>query len=147
MSDVETVYDSTELQLRTVREITAKKLKSTDYAKPEMAQVMLERQEVLLTEVIAYKNEVASLRSRIDDLVKERESLLVELAKAGERASMSWLEIPASILVGFAINLLTQDFSNGLGWVLLIFNVIIILFLRMNQLRTMTRKGHDHAEN
>jgi len=59
MPKTETVYDSTELQLRSLSEVAGGKLTAEDLAKPEIVQLMVERHVVTLTELRTARNEIA----------------------------------------------------------------------------------------
>lgn len=140
MSSPETVYDSTEVQLKALGEALTGRLKPTDLATPEIVQLILERELVHLTELKALKGEISELRKENAARLEDRENLRIELAKVGQRENLSWIEIPISILSGFAINILTNDYKNGLGWVLLVMTVLILLFLRLPQIIAVTKK-------
>jgi len=138
---VETVYDPTEVQLRALDEIASKKLNPTDLATPELVQQILERQYLILAELKLRKDELVKARAENDYLRGERESLRIALAKSEQRTAVLWLEIPIGIMSGFAINLLTNDPKNSTGWVLLILCAIMLLYLRMPQIKAVRGKG------
>lgn len=146
MSETERVYDSIDLQLMALRETSDKNLNPADLATPEMVHFILQREVVHLTELKAQKTEIADLRNANSRLKGDRESLRIAVAQSGERETFSWIEIPVSILSGFAINKLTSDPKDGFGWVLLIMTIIILLFLRLpqlRQLRTLAKKEDE----
>jgi hypothetical protein len=134
-SEPETVYDATDVQIKAVEEIVKERLRIADLTSPEVVQVILQREMVSLTDLKASKKEISELRKSNSELLSDRENLRIELAKSGQRESVSWIEIPIGVLSGFAINILTGNFRDGLGWVLLIMSLVILLFLRMPQLK------------
>ncbi len=147
----ETVYDPTEVQLKTLDGLGLEGLKLTDLAKPQVVQILIQQQVVLLTEVKAYKNDLAKLRDDNTKLRDDREGTRIELAQSRERENLSWTEIPISFLGGFAINMLTADPKNGLGWALLILSLCILVFLRMSHIAPIAekvfRKDKTNAQN
>ncbi|MET0648637.1 MAG: hypothetical protein ABW208_18655 [Pyrinomonadaceae bacterium] len=143
MNTPETVYDATEIQLKQLGEVLTDSLTLDDLASPEKVQLLLQRELVHLTEIKAFKGELAALRGANTSLIEERENLRIQLAKVGQREALSWIEIPISILSGFAINMLTSDFKNGLGWVLLLLSLLMLLFLRLPQIIAMVRKENQ----
>ena len=67
-------------------------------------------------------------------------------------AKAIWLEIPISIASGFAINMLTNEPTNGVGWFLLIISLILLVLLRFSDIRNTvdrylpkSRKGEANA--
>jgi hypothetical protein len=144
---VETVYDPTEVQLRALGEIASKKLNPTDLATPELVQQILERQFLILAELKLRKDELVKARSENDYLRVERENLRIALAKSEQRESVLWLEIPIGIMSGFAINLLTNDPKNATGWVLLILCTIMLLYLRMPQIKAVRGGGEGDGKS
>lgn len=143
MNTPETVYDPTEIQLRSLEEAMTEKLNVTDLASPQMVQMILQREVVMLTEMRGLKAEVNRLQGTNGRLMQDRENLRIDLATAGQRESTSWIEIPISILAGFAINMLTADFKSGLGWALLILSIVVLLFLRLAKPKTREKASED----
>jgi hypothetical protein len=142
MSQPDTVYD-TDYQLRALTDMASAKLTLADFAKPEIAQLMIERHLFTLTDLKSVKGEVTGLREAVQKLGEEREQLRISLAEAKQRQSFLWLEIPLGVFSGFAINMLTKDFSDGFGWVVLIISLIMLSFLR---LRGLERKDVGYAK-
>lgn len=146
MPKTETVYDSTDIQLRALGDMVAGKLTLDDLAKPEIVQLILERHVVSLTDLKTAKSEIVELQAIVKQLTDEREKLRINLAKSEQRQSILLLEIPIGILSGFAINMLTAKPTDGLGWALLIMSLIMLLFLRFPQLRESIRKENKDGE-
>jgi hypothetical protein len=129
----ETVYDSTEIQLQALKESITKRLKPEDLTRPEVVQLILEREIVTLTELKTYKDDNMGL-------LEQRENLRIELAKSEQREVITWIEVPISFLGGFAINLLTDNLRSGLGWILLVLSISILLILRLPHIASLRRK-------
>ena len=145
MAKTETVYDSTDIQLRSLGDMVTAKLTPDNLAKPEIVQLIIERHMITLTDLKNVKSEVTELRGSVKQLTEERESLRIDLAKSEQRQSILWLEIPVGFLSGFAINMLTTNFASGLGWALLVVSLVMLLFLRFPQLQA-SRKGKKDGE-
>jgi hypothetical protein len=147
----ETVYDPTEVQLKTLDSLGLESLKLTDLAKPQVVQLLIQQQLVLLTEVKAHKNDLTKLRDDNMKLRDDREEIRIKLAQSHEHENLSWIEIPISFLGGFAINILATDPKNGLGWTLLILSLCMLVFLRISNIASVvekvTRKDKSNAKN
>lgn len=147
MSKVETVYDSTEIQLMAIeRALEKKNLKLADLTTPEHVHLILEREKVHLTQLKENRAEITELRNAVTRLRRQREELRIDLAKSGQRERYSWIEIPLGMVSGFAINILTSDPKSTLGWFLLLISLLIITFLRISHLRDTSRKEQSDAK-
>jgi len=131
-SKSDTVYDdSTDMQLRSLSDFAAgPPLTLRDLAKPETVQLMITQQMITLTELRSVKGEAGNLRNDIKQLTDERENLRIDLAKSKERRSILWLEVPMSVLIGFATKMLTMNPADGVGWVMLIVSLVMLVLLR-----------------
>ena len=114
MSEPETVYDSTEMQLKTLNQVVKESLRLEELATPPIVQIILERELVLLTELKTLKNKINEVQDANLNLISERENLRIGLAKSEQRESISWIEIPIGILSGFAINMLSNNLETKL---------------------------------
>lgn len=146
MTTPETVYDSTDLQLESLRVIVSGELTLNDLAKPGMVQLILERHRISLTDLKSVKGELVELRHEVTRLNEEREELRIDLATSKQRQSILWLEIPLSFLSAFAINMLTASPVNSLGWPLLAVSLIMLLFLRLPELWATFRRGKKNGQ-
>lgn len=130
MPEPETVYDATLLQLQSVNSVTTQELSLEDFSKPEVVAMLIERQKFTLTELKATQGNLIKTQADLELSKTEISNLKVKLAKSDQRRTNLWLEIPVSFLSGFAINMLTTNFSNGVGWFLLVLSLVMLLFLR-----------------
>ena len=117
-------------------------LTPNDLAKPETVQLLLIQQAVTLTELKTHKADNGRLQDNIGQLIVEREQLRIDLAKAKERRSILWLEVPMSILIGFATKMLTVNPLDGVGWVLLLIGLVMLLMVR----KPFHKNGSDRTE-
>lgn len=147
--DKPTVYDPApmDMQIRAWDKISVEDLEASDLSSPQIVQILIHEQRVALTQLKASQIEVANLRGDSSKLKDEREYLRIQIATLESQVNATWLEIPISILSGFAINLLSSDAQNGLGWFLLILSVLMLVYLRGNQFIryiSQVRKAKDN---
>lgn len=151
----ETVYpqDSTELQLQSIDgllDVTTQSLE--DFAKPEMVAILLERHRITLIDLKGAKTKIAELEMTVERQNGESRKLEIDLARSSERSSNMWLEIPLSILSGFAINLLTTEHPPTYAWVTLAVCVVILIYIRIPTIISFKNKisakdNHGTEEN
>src|SRR5688500_8325498 len=89
-----TVYDGTDLQLRGFESFEENSPSIEDLANPTAVAVILQRHQVTLTDLRAAKIDMARQLAKIEDLRGENLRLEVDLARANERQTILWLEIP-----------------------------------------------------
>ena len=126
------VYDPspTDIELQAWENIGVEKMDISELAKPEVVQLLVHSLRMNLSKLKASENEIRNLRNDNTNLREERENLKIKIAKFQERIKSTWLQIPISLLGGFALNILVKDFKDGIGWILLIFCFIMLVFLR-----------------
>lgn len=112
-------------------------------------QILIQMRRDLSSELRAVKSDLIQAHSENTELREARETLLVENAKLQERMKTSWLEIPVSVLSGFAINLLATNVQDGLGWFLLVLSLVMLAFLRGSQISFVLDRlaGRRNGEN
>src|ERR1051326_256962 len=140
----ETVYDSTEMQLRDLTDLTGEKLTTADLATPQIVQLLLAQQMRSLADLKAAKAEATELRQSITQVTNENTQLRVDLAASTERRKVLLLEIPIGFLSGFAINMLTASkFTDPVGWILLMLSVVMLFMLiNVSRIReSLSKKG------
>jgi hypothetical protein len=101
--------------------------------RPEAIQLLLGRYSALLIE---QKN----IKSDYREINLIREELRVENAKLIEKGNATIMEIPVSILGGFAINRLSSNLSDSLGWFGFIVTVVLLIYIRWNASRGIANK-------
>ena len=126
------VYDPTDTALRNVHEILEKEvLAVTDFVgNPVAILLLLREQNIQLIELMECKALLALANKSTTEQRGEIEILKVDEARLKERENLSLIEIPASILTGFAISILTIDLHSQEGWLLLVLGIVMLLFLR-----------------
>jgi hypothetical protein len=146
MKEPMTVYDPTDVQLNHLRDRMTEKLSATDLARPEIVQLINEQQEALLIELKITKAELMELRSENRKLTETRENLRVQIAKIEQHQTILWLEIPLSVIGAFSVNMLTNDLKDMMGWFLLLISLMMLLFLRLGKVETISGRGQKDAE-
>ncbi|MEJ7846531.1 MAG: hypothetical protein WKF92_00405 [Pyrinomonadaceae bacterium] len=139
-SKAETLYDSAEQRSLTIAGFTTGSLSVEDLANPADVTMLIQGHQVTITDLQSSKAESALLRSTVATLTETNTELRVRVALAEQRQQILWIEIPVSFLMGIAANLLTQTPPNMLGWIIIIVCVLILLFLRVNDLVRVARK-------
>ena len=141
--------DPMNVQINAFTQIDVNNLQASDLSKPEIVQILIHNQRVTLTQLKASESKVESLTKQNQSLRNNREELKVEIAEEKVRSERAWLEIPVSMLSGYAINLLAANPSSGQAWFLLILSLFMLIALRGAQLRSFlinvvqARRGND----
>lgn len=128
--------DPTDMQMTAWEQINVEKLQATDLCSPEAVQLLIHMQRVTLAQLKTSKAAETRFASEKDQLQIDRENLRVEVAKLQNGVRTTWLEIPISILSGFAINMLSTNIKNGIGWFVLILSLLMLVFLRGDQAKS-----------
>lgn len=110
--------------------IEDKQLSLEDLSNPTAVQLLLMDRKTGLVNLQERERETGELRKEKDSLLVEREELRVKVATLEERAYSLGFEIPASMLVGYALNLLANNAADRIGWVLLFVGVTMVVILR-----------------
>jgi hypothetical protein len=117
----ENVYDPLDYQMREVNkilgdtEVTVESLSK----RPEAIQLLLGRYNALLIEQKGIKSDYKEINTK-------RENLRVDNARLREKSTLTIIEIPISLLGGFALNRLATNISDSLGWFGLIITVMLL---------------------
>jgi hypothetical protein len=131
-SNEEPVYDPTQTQLEDWSRLSSADLPLSELCNPATVVLLIKSRRVNLIELKALKQEVVELRGTVDQLRTERENLRVRLGRSEDRGFISWIEIPISVISGFAVNMVTNDFTNWVGWALLIMTVGVLVSTRLH---------------
>lgn len=149
MPKTETVYDSTDIQLRELSDLVGEKLTPADLATPQIVQLILTQQMRNLSDLKAAKLEITELRETIGLQSGDHAELRIKLAASTERQRVLVLEIPIGFLSGFAISILTTSkFADPVGWILLVLSLaMLLLLLRVPKVPQLFAKKEDkHGE-
>lgn len=123
-------YDPTEMQFHAWDAVGLQALTEADLARPEAVKLLLTFHRLTAAHLMASEKKCAAVASDNRTLRSQRETLRINNARLESQSHYTWVEIPISILTGFAVNILTRDYHDGLGWALLVTNIAILLFLR-----------------
>ena len=150
-TDTGNIHDPTEYQLRAFDKIGVENVQVDDLSSPQVVQLIIHQRRVILAELKGAKEELAKIHKIKDDLIIEKNELQIKLARSEERQNYSLIEIPISILSGFAINMLAANPQNGLGWFLLVLSLFILLVLRGRSIASLfnntAKKGPSNGQN
>ena len=128
--------DPTDMQMNAWEGINVDTLRAKDLCSPEAVQLLIHMQKVTLAQLKSTKASETRLGLEKDHLQEVRGDLRVEIATLQSGVRMTWLEIPVSMLGGFAINMLSSNLEDGLGWFMLILSLFILVFLRGGQAKS-----------
>lgn len=128
--------DPTDMQLSAWEQINVGKLQATDLCSPEAVQLLIHMQRVALAQLKTTKASETRLALEKGQLQEDREDLRVEVATLQSGVRTTWLEIPMSVLSGFAINMLSANPKDGVGWFILVLSLLMLVFLRGGQAKS-----------
>jgi hypothetical protein len=141
IEDKPLIYDPNplDLELEIFGSLSSGNLDVNDLAKPEVVRFLIHNQRISLTKLKQSEKQIDKLQKQNSELIENRENLRIQLAKRQEWDKATWLEIPISILSGFAINMLATNSSNGVGWFLLVISLVMLIFLRGVNLKNKSK--------
>jgi hypothetical protein len=139
--DKTVIYDPNplDLELEIFGSFSSGNMDLKDLAKPEVVRFLVHNQRISLAKLKQSEKQIDSLQKQNSELIEHRENLRIQLAKRQEWDKATWLEIPISILSGFAINMLATNSSNGTGWLLLVMSLLMLIFLRVANLKNKSK--------
>jgi hypothetical protein len=85
-------------------------------------------QRVTLAQLKSSQGNEMRLQLEKGELQKDREDLRIGVAKLQSGARATLLEIPISVLSGFAINMLSTNPKDGVGWFMFIISLVMLSF-------------------
>jgi hypothetical protein len=125
--------DPTDIQMTALGQINLENLQASDLCTPEAVGLLVHIQRVTLAQLKSSKTSESRLALDKDKLQEEKGDLRVQIAKLQSNVHASWLEIPISLLTGFAINMLSSSPANTdktVGWFMLVVGLFMLAFLR-----------------
>jgi hypothetical protein len=128
-------YDPTDMRIASVAKFGLNDIDITEITNESSVRLILDQHLGNLYDLKATKEDLVKSKGELSSLRLERESLRVQLAESASSAGVDLASILVSLLGGFAINMLTTDRSNALGWVILILCVAIILVFKVQVLK------------
>lgn len=124
------IYDPTDIQINSHGKISLSDMDVEEMSNPQSVKMLLYQHLLSLHELKATKNDLTLNKLENESLKKDREELKIKLAGLGHNIGVDIASIFISLLGGFAINLLTMDWSNGLGWVIFVLCMTILFFFK-----------------
>ena len=123
-------YDPTDIQLDSYGKIGFSDLDIIHFANEHSVKMLLHQYVLTLHELKNTKKNLLKTKDEIDILKTDREDLRVKLAQGGTGEGVEVASLFISYLGGFSINMLTNDWANGLGWVIFLLAISTVYFLR-----------------
>jgi len=149
--------DPADSELRMLEAMGADGLQASDLCNPAAVKLLIQLSALSATRLKASQKREAGVTEENKRLAAEKEQLRVDLAGLSGRRAFGVVEIPVSILTGFAINTLTVEPANAQGWIMLVAGVAILLMGRLHdraprkpeltflgKLRSKGKKADDH---
>ncbi len=132
-SESPVVYDPdpTQLEVDAFSEIGLEGMSLEELCSPPVVKMLIHMRRSALTQLKFSQQEVTALRKTQTTLQNDRENLRVETAILKSQVNNTVIEIPASVLIGFAINLLTNNSKNAFAWVMLVAGVLVLIYIRI----------------
>lgn len=124
------VYDPTDIQIDSFEKISVTDMDLEEMTNPQVVKMVLHQHLLSLHQLKATKRDLREKQLELETLKTDREDLRVALAGLNQNVYIDMASIFISFLGGFAINLLTADWSNGLGWVIFLLCIVILFFFK-----------------
>jgi len=146
MANENIVYDPTDIQIDSIETISFDIFDIEELSNPHVVKMLLYQHFLNLHQLKATKKELSEKHIEINQLKKELESLRIKLAGLNQNVGVDMASIFISFLGGFAINLLTTDWSNGLGWVIFSLCLAILFFFKYPLISTSIQRKMNSGE-
>jgi hypothetical protein len=124
------IYDPTDIQIDSFEKININDMDLEEMSNPHAVKMLLYQHVLNLHQLKVTKNELSEKQIELDMLKEDRENLRIELAGLNQNVSVDMASIFISFLGGFAINLLTTNWSDGLGWVIFLLCIAILFIFK-----------------
>jgi len=131
------VYDpfAADLQMRAFDNVGLEAPDTQELCQPAVVRLLIQNYRVALTQLKSSQEHARALQRDNEKLRAEREELRVSQATFRERDHSTWLEIPAAIGAGFAVNMILGDAKAAAGWLLLAVTMVMLFYVRFQHLR------------
>ena len=133
----EITFDPTDRQLETIGNLDKGDVSIDDLCNPAVVRLLIDQQSANLYEIKALKQESTILRNKFDSLRNAKEELRVRYAESKSDPGVEISAIVTSFIGGFAINKLSADTSDGLGWFLLLLSLVILGLLKYEIIKSV----------
>lgn len=141
-----TAYDPTRFQIESLLGVGAE-LSQSNLCTPEAVALLLYQHKVTLSQLQKAESDVAVHRKHVDELRDQREDLKVDIARLETKRTVTLVDIPVSVISGFAINLVLTDGSRAIGIALLIVSLVILLMIRGGDVKNCLQSFRKGTEN
>ncbi len=131
MEKEDIVFDPTDLQLNSYGKVGLEDIDVAEMTNEQSVKMLLYQHVLNLHELKSAKRDLADCKKQIEILKETREELRIRLASTGNSIGIDIASIFISFLGGFAINMLTSNWSSGIGWVIFLLCLTIILSFKL----------------
>ena len=138
-------YDPTDYQLDSFEKFSVNDMEISDLTNEASVKMLVHQNFVNLHELKATKRELQKARSAVESLRDKYEDLQVDIATSKSDAGVDIASILMSLLGGFAINLLTTDWSSSLGWVIFIICIATVITFKASAILSLLKKNNSNS--
>jgi hypothetical protein len=126
MTKEDIVFDPTDLQIDSYGKVGLGDIDVAEMINKQSVKMLIYQLVLNLHELKSTKKELLECRKQIDKLRENREDLRIKLASAVAGIGADIASVFVSFLGGFSINMLTANWSDGLGWAIFIMCISIV---------------------
>jgi hypothetical protein len=135
-SDASEIYDPEplDLEIAVLEGMGLDGLQVSDTEDPRFVKFLAWNYRMTLSRLRSSEARLVDATEENRELAQQQEDLRIELARLSERVKGSLLEIPISMLSGFAANMILIDTMKTPGWVMLVVSLVLLAFLRSSEI-------------
>lgn len=139
MEKEDIVFDPTDLQLNSYGKVGLDDIDVTEMTNEQSVKMLLYQHVLNLHELKSAKRDLVDCKKQIEILKETREELRIKLASAVNSVGVDIASIFISFLGGFAINMLTSNWSSGIGWVIFLLCLTIVFSFKFPYVSSVFR--------
>lgn len=139
-------YDPTDYQIDSYGKYDMADMDISEMANEQSVKMLLQQNFVNLHDLKATKTELVNAKGRVDELQSVRENLRVQLATSNLNAGVDIASIFMSLLGGFAINMITINGKDPLGWVIFIICISTVITFKASSVISLLNSIKSKTE-
>ncbi|WP_448872395.1 hypothetical protein [Desulfobulbus propionicus] len=137
MEKEDIVFDPTDLQIDSYGKFSIGDIDVAELTNEQSVKMLIYQHLLNLHELKSTKRELIECKKQVDKLKDEREELRIKLASSASSLGADIASIFVSFLGGFAINMLTSNWSSGLGWAIFLLCISIVLSFKFHSIASV----------